>query len=256
MSRAAIFAATVMAATAIAAPPRADDPPWLIARLGNDRFRQTGHVSALTYSADDKHLASGDGERIHIWDAADGRRLRTITIANHEFFALRYSPDSRTLFAAGTDDRSTRLIRIDPTTGKIRSNAAVRAGRAEGVFSADGAWLALRPKPFVTDMRPPPMPNSLVHVVNVQTGSDWTDRLDQDEVASLVFRADSSALAVGTGAGRVWLFNPKNGKRIHELALGAYLMAFTADGKDLIGVIDNPRPRRIARYDGATGKVR
>jgi WD40 repeat protein len=98
----------------------------VLARLGSDRFRQADQVSALTYSPDGKHLASADEEAIHFWDASDGRRIRSIRVEDHSFFALRYSPDGRTLYAAAVADGVTRLCRIDPTTGKVRSSVAVR----------------------------------------------------------------------------------------------------------------------------------
>src|SRR5262249_16993078 len=134
MGRTQLLVALLLVGSATAA-----DPPWLIARLGNDRFRQREPVTALCYSPDGQYLASADGDTIPIWDAIDGRRKRSVPVKDHTLFALRYTSDGRTLLAAGCDSRSTRLIRVDPTTGKVPSNIAVRAGKSEGHFSDDGA---------------------------------------------------------------------------------------------------------------------
>jgi WD40 repeat protein len=241
---------------AIGAPPRPEDPPWLVVRLGNPRFRQNEAVWGLSYSPDGRHIASSDSDSIHIWDAADGRRVRTITIPNQEFFALRHSPDGRTLLAASTDDRSTRLIRIDPSTGNVLSDTAVRAGKAEGLFSVDGAWLALRPTPFVTHVLPAPKPNSLVHVVNVLTGNDWTNKLDDEEIRSLTFSSDGTAVAVGTEQGTIRVFESKSGRgvRRHQVIGAVVAFSFSPEGKHLIAGIVNPPNNRIVMLDATSGK--
>jgi WD40 repeat protein len=233
------------------------DPPWLVARLGNDRFRQRETVAALTYSPDSKFLASADGDTIHIWDAADGRRTRSIPIKDHDFFALRYSADSRTLFAAGTDDRSTRLIRIDPTTGKVRSNVAVRAGKSEGVFSDDGGWLVVRPKVHFQQFAPRPQPNSLIHVVNLQMGNDWTDRLDA-EVTTCVFAAARNVLAVGTDSGTIRTYDARTGKRLRDFSIPGRLITllFSQNGGDMIAYIHEEKSRYISRLCATSGKLR
>lgn len=259
MSRAAITLALVTAGIAIAAPPKSNDPPWLIARLGNDRFRQKDAVSALTYSPDNKYLASADDETIHIWDAADGRRVRSIPIENHKSFALRYTSDGRTLLAAAMDDRSTRLIQIDPTTGKVRSNLAIRAGKAEGKFSDDGRWLVVKPDipGPAFGIREAGSEESLVHVVNVATGGDWTVKLDDFNLAySFAFKQDGSAVAVGTNEGRVCIFESRSGRMLvqYQLQQKPIDLAFSPDGTALVMAHRHEWDRRITKIDLATGK--
>jgi hypothetical protein len=48
MNRAAIMGAVAVVNLLTATAALAADPPWLLARLGNDRFRQMERVSALT----------------------------------------------------------------------------------------------------------------------------------------------------------------------------------------------------------------
>ena len=257
MSRAAVLLALVEAGLAIAAPPKQNDRPWLIARLGNDRFRQKDAVSALTYSPDGKYLASADDETIHIWDAADGRRIRSIPIENHKFFALRYTSDGRTLLAAGMDDRSTRLIKIDPTTGKVRANIAIRAGKTEGTFSADGNWLVLKPVIDPAPFRLLDPRESLVHVVNVATGNDWTAMIEDGLVYSFAFNRDGSAIAVGSNDGRITIFQSHSGRLLaqHQFEDKPIDLTFSSDGKTLLAGLRHQSDNRIASMDVASGKV-
>lgn len=235
----------------------AADPPWLIARLGNDRFRQRERVSALTYSPDGKFLASADGHTIHIWDTADGRRIRSIPIERDEFFALRYSADGRTLFAAGCDDRSTRLVRIDPTTGKVRSNVALRAGKSEGILSEDGRWLALRPELDFLPPAPRPKPLWQIHVVNLETGNDWTDQ-HHEEISACAFSPNRTALAVATADGTLRIYDSRSGKILHRYSMGVVRsLVYSSDGIDLVAFRDDSKQsRHIARFAASDGTIR
>src|SRR5262249_60514583 len=91
-----------------AAPVAAQSPDMyegtirgFLKRLGSDRFRQAHRVAAITYSPDGKHLATADGESIHIWDASDGRRVPTIPFADHEVLSIRHPSDSKSLPVVG-----------------------------------------------------------------------------------------------------------------------------------------------------------
>lgn len=253
------FLAAVVLALISASVTAAGDPPWVIASLGNTCFRQAERVTALTYSPDAKHIASADRDAIHIWDAADGRRIRSVSIKDHDYFALRYSADGRTLFAAGHDYYSTRLIQIDPTTGKVHSNVAVRARKSEGVISADGGWLVLRPRVEQVQFAPRPDPNSHIHVVNLQTGNDWTDRFGKLEVSAVAFRPDGKVLAVGTAVGAVRIYESASGRCLHDYTtdfVGLEELEFSADGQDLFAVVRDSGPRQVVRFVAATGKVK
>src|SRR5436190_8370581 len=84
-------------------PILAASEPTLISRLGDDRFRQKARVEAIAYSADGKQLATADGKGlgIHIWNAGDGRLIRTLFADDkHQFIALRFAPDGKSLHAA------------------------------------------------------------------------------------------------------------------------------------------------------------
>src|SRR5262249_29705281 len=148
-------------------------------------------------------------DSIVIWDAADGRRLCTVPVGNHEFFALRYSSDGRTLFAAATAGGLTRLCRIDPAGGKLLDSRYLLTDMSNGRFSRDGSWLAIRNQE-----------GNLMQAVDTSTGEGvWTDREKVELSSGYAWRADGKALAGATVTGRVRLYESQTGKIQHEYRL-------------------------------------
>jgi WD40 repeat protein len=246
-----VFSILLPASPAAAQSPDLHGGPvrGFLARLGSDQFRQANRVEAIAYSPDGKHLATADGESIHIWDASDGRRLRTVSVENRPFVGVRYSPDGRVLLAAAVVNGFTLLCRIDPTTGKVLSDRQVLIGKSVGAFSPDTAWYALRDEE-----------GKRLVVIDTATGKPaWSDQLGEEKFHSLAFRGDGTALAVGTLSGRVRLYDPKSGKMLHECVVeggAVWNMAFSPDGKDLVAEISSPGPNHVARFDAESGKVR
>src|SRR5215213_8554233 len=112
--------------------------PARVARLGSDRFRQADSVEAIGYSPDGKTLVTAGNNTLHFWDAADGRRLRSVAVDNATFFALRFTPDGKTLYAAAHSGGHTHVCRIDPAAGKVLDNKPLLTKKAGGLFSPDG----------------------------------------------------------------------------------------------------------------------
>ena len=179
----------------------------VLARLGSDRFRNPGAVWSLAYSPDAKQIAAGCDNSIRFWNATDGRRIRSIALDEHQFVALRYTPDGRSLFAAAVTYRGMRLCCFDPSTGNVRSNVPVRRHRCEVVFRADASYVALWPHD-----------QGIVQVVNLTTGGDWVERIRGDSVEAAAFRGDGKVLAVGTKLSQVRQYDPRNGKLLSECA--------------------------------------
>ena len=112
-------------------------PDGAVRRFGTLRFRHEA-VAALAFTPDGKRLIAGIGrEPLAVFDAADGRKLRTVgeTSANNNYgFAL--SPDGKHVFTTGY-----HLAMFDLDTGaKVREFEAVRPSAV--AVSPDGKKVA------------------------------------------------------------------------------------------------------------------
>ncbi|QDV39457.1 WD40 repeat domain-containing protein [Tautonia plasticadhaerens] len=99
-----------------------------------------GFVNAVAFSPDGNQLATLGSEGVALWDAAEGRRLRTWPGKFNETLAFR--PDGQQLVAS-----SLGLITAwDPATGQEQFNVVAfpllrRFNRV--AYSPDGTWLAV-----------------------------------------------------------------------------------------------------------------
>src|SRR5438477_1652306 len=125
-----LFFLPVLLAAGERGSPRVDHygdplPDGAIARLGTLRFRPGGRCFL---HPDGKKLLTSDGSRLHVWDLASGRLLRTIVHGGQMFFDLRVSSDGK-LFAAQVDPYgfishppwdSRTIVIGELTTGTVR----------------------------------------------------------------------------------------------------------------------------------------
>lgn len=89
-------------------------PRTPLARLGSLQFRHGAEVTALTYSADGKRLASGGTDHlVHLWDVPSGQRVATLRGHTDAVTGVAFFPDrQRLLTAAG--DGTVRLWQVEP----------------------------------------------------------------------------------------------------------------------------------------------
>jgi len=95
----------------------------------------------LAFAPGGRLLAVGAGEAVTLWDAAEGRPLRTLTEPRGEIAGLTFSRDGRMLAVVGAKDGQARLWEV--ATGKVRLAIGGHVGSVKGVsFSPDGRLLA------------------------------------------------------------------------------------------------------------------
>lgn len=101
----------------------------------------TGGVTALAYSPDGRHIASGaDDALVHIWDAESGLRVHKCQYHSEAVCALAFSPDGKKLVSGSGDGLA---VIWDVETGQ---NVAILPGHLTTVYcvaySPDGAIIA------------------------------------------------------------------------------------------------------------------
>jgi WD40 repeat protein len=93
----------------------------------------------VTHSRDGRLVASQDKKEVTVWDAADGATVATLRQNRSKL--LVFSPDGRTLAAAGGDKRSTAQL-WDVAAGSLKLSLARTEGDARSLlFSPDGRLL-------------------------------------------------------------------------------------------------------------------
>lgn len=225
MPRRACLLAVLLAAPAAAA----DLPPGAAVRLGEDRFRAGGPVAELVFSADGSelvsHVATPVGDRVTVWDAATGERLRTGVPPRTAGARVRWGASS----VPGTDlgvvvgPDGTAVVR-DFAAKQDRARLAGHAARVTAVAaSPDGKRLATGSA------------DGLIRTWDARTFRPLSSPVGHLGPVRTVEVSPDGRLALTTGTdrtARVW--NISNGREVRAFALdegGAAV--FTPDGSGL-----------------------
>jgi RNA polymerase sigma factor (sigma-70 family) len=149
---------------------------------------QTFLLYSACLSTDGQFLftaSGGNGFRIHLWEVASGREIRSFAGHTATVGALAVSPDSR--FAASSSwDKSIRLW--DVATGKELHRFPISEDTVFVLcFSADGRWLAAGDK------------DRMIRVWEVATGKELHRLRHGVPVFALVFSPDGRTLAAAGG---------------------------------------------------------
>src|SRR5262249_51556200 len=88
----------------------------------------------LAFSPDGKRLAecTDDGPTVRLWDVESGRLLHKLEPPDREIhghYHAAFSPDGKTLAAAGSGNRHSAVHLWDPATGKLVKRLDLGAGR-------------------------------------------------------------------------------------------------------------------------------
>lgn len=264
----------LLGVVASAAEPSPDAlPAGAKARLGGVRLRHDGPVRAVAFAPDGRTLlTAGDDGPLRIWDAADGRLLRSLEHHEGPVHALAVSPDGKSVASAGAD----RAVRLWDLGG---GEPTVREGHTHWVlavaWSPDGRTLATvggddtvrlwadagRGDPVRLDVPSPraaywsPDGRVLAIACGQRRGVELRDpagkpirTLAAPPDALAAWSPDGKALAVA-GTGGLTVFDPASGARLRNLDLpdtAVTALAWSPDGRSLaLAVITDDGVRRL-----------
>ncbi len=95
-------------------------------------FPSVDHVHGLTF--DGEHVWFASGDKLHVFDPASGKMLRSIAVAAHAGTAF----DGQHLFQLAGD----RIQKIDPKTGRVLATIPAPDGHNSGLAWAEGTlWV-------------------------------------------------------------------------------------------------------------------
>jgi WD40 repeat protein len=207
-------------------------------------------ILSATFSPHGRYCATGRGD-VSLWDLDSGRKLASLPHESVRYFppfhALAFSPDGKTIAAAGTG----RVVQFwDRESGKLQGSFddGLANTATYVVFSPDGRALAVADN------------EGGVCVYDISTGKipfrTVADRAVY-AIASLAFSPDGKLLATtqpGGGAVRLWKWS--TGEAVASLAGVAHpgTVAFSSDGQLLAGTGLSPGPVKI--WDVNSGKER
>lgn len=210
-----------------------------------EAYPRTVPVTAMTFSADGKELLVGGYHEVTVWNPADGKLLRRIKNVGQRTYALRISPDGKTLaVACGAPGRRGELRLFEAASGKLLK---VLLSTSDVVLDA-----AFNPK---GDKIAAAAADNAIYICDVASGK--TDRVIEshsDWVTAIAWSRDGAKLVSASRDKTAKVFDLKTGDlQITYSGHGKPVrgVAFHPDGKE---VFSSAADNKIHRWKIADGK--
>jgi WD40 repeat protein len=203
-------------------------------------LRHTDSVSSAMFSPDGMTVVTASGFRVHLWDSATGRELRTLTGHQDGVLSVAFSPDGKTV-VTGSKDKTARLW--DVATGRVLRTIT---GHTEPVFSAsfspDGQTLVTASW------------DKSARLWDVATGRELRTLIGHTApVGSAAFSPDGKTIVTASLDQTAQLWDATTGMALRVLRHPylIYRASFSPDGRSVVtSSIDNT----TRLWDAATGR--
>ena len=251
----------------------------------------TNPVTCVAYSPDGTRLVSGSYDcSIRIWDANNGKALKTYTGHGGIVRSVVYSPDGRKIASGGSD----KLVQIwDSSNGQILQTLGDKFAPVFGVaFSPNGTQIAvgsMEPIIRIVDVRSgqnvgrlqgaAPMTSVAYKPDGTQIASGsldmkvhlWDTILSQSQsgfatlgpalsghtasVTSVAYSPDGTRIASGSIDNTIRIWDSSNGQRVQSLqghSAAVTSVAFSPDGKR---IVSGSKDSTVRVWNAVTGQV-
>ena len=214
-------------------------------RLGTVRFRQDQYIDHVVYSPDGRFVVTSDGRgRLRVWDARDGKAVRQVDMAIETVRDFAFSPDGKTIAAAGFQYEPARNLVVHYLT--LTDMATGRPVRRTEWDEPHDVWrIAYAPdgKTVVTAST-----DGTLRLWDVATASlVHKERPGRSSLPAIAFSPDASShlLAIaGEDAVSVSLWDVANRRHVRKIAIDgiqrATSLAFSPDGTILVTGLSAP----------------
>ncbi len=226
-----VFLAGLATIATAHAPRSGPDVIQLPAEITSDAFSATSQKAAMV--SKDKKLT--------LWDLADGKLLRTISLSSAYVFVTAISDDARWIF---TGDKSGDMRVWDASTGQAQIQLKMSHYPGAAAFSTDGKFIAIAPMGDPVQVFEISTAKMISQTAPVTGGSE-----------AIAFSRDGKLLATADADTAVRVYDARTGKLISEnrdFLLEPLALDFSSDGKQ---VIAGGGDKVIAFIDAATGKL-
>jgi WD40 repeat protein len=151
-------------------------------------------VNAVALSPDGRTIVSGSLDRtVKVWDAHDGRLLRSLEGHTDSVNAVAVSPDGR-FIVSGSDDKTVKVW--DAASGRLLRSLDGHTDRVRAVaVSPDG-------RTIVSGSH-----DRTIRAWDLVSGESRVLFWNDAAIFSLALSGDGQLLACGDKSGRVWIFD-------------------------------------------------
>ncbi len=205
-------------------------------RLGTLRYRQDERIERIAYSSDGRFVVTDNGKAgLQVWDAWDGRKVRSINLGLDPIRDMAFSPDGKLIATAGfvLDQKLRllvhRLIFTDFATGRqiMSSEGGEEHAATKIAFAPDGKTIAT-----VND-------SDTLRFWDVASGNlSFETSFERERLSGIQFSPDIASHLLAVSGQTVHLWNVENRREERQLGQpdGSVVscLAFSRDGKTLV----------------------